>query len=317
MIRLGGRRLRLRRLGRGRDIEEYKVAFTLDGEVYAFSMQPERPKDLANCGLDESKRLFLMLGLSGSVQFMLGLLLKEQKRETVASPKTFDELIYTIQSTVGISHFYDLEAQSSEQPEDDADFAQLAMIKDGMRQLYSYVQEGADRPTKTVEEIKKTIAASTDYYSNYRLSPANYEKAQPSKIDCNDHANVKCDVLSDQGIPMHFLAIWPREPGLRWRKSWHLMATCKMNDAEFLIFDNDRSVTHWRGTLAQYGREYHELQQMEISMAVIPTVGISKYVRPYFDTPGAKFVQQGHQSIAEEQMEQLGIRPTRKEGMIA
>ena len=101
------------------------------------------------------------------------------------------------------------------------------------------------------------------------------------KGDCNDFANVICEVGYRHGYPMGIISMWPLHARDRLTKDWHQTAVlCLQENKDYLVFEFEQ-VFRWRGTL----EEYANLHGKEI----IPVGGILDW-RPTKPNPLARFM---------------------------
>jgi len=101
------------------------------------------------------------------------------------------------------------------------------------------------------------------------------------KGDCNDFANVICEVGYRHGYPMGIISMWPLRVQDRLSKDWHQTAVlCLQENSDYLIFEFEQ-VFRWRGTLQEYAR-YHEKE-------IIPFGGVIDW-RPTKKNPLARFM---------------------------
>jgi len=257
-----------------------------------------------------SRRFFLYSAATQGA--LVALLSTEEERPALDKPLSLDKLLYLIRSDIGEMEYRQLFAESPKEKDmpasENPGIAPLSMIKNALGKLQTQGSNLREDPERTVSDIQGTMSASVEYVSTYRLSAESAASNDVQRIDCNDHANIACERLSHYGIPMYLLSIWPLDPQDRFTHDWHQMAACKLDDDEYLILDNAHSLTHWHGSLAQFGREYKEIRGSSVPMAVIPYAGISRYVQAKYDCSASKVLLQiRHMTQKEDLMEALEL----------
>ena len=91
------------------------------------------------------------------------------------------------------------------------------------------------------------------YASEFRMGLEEFQE-HGWKGDCNDFANVICEVGYRHGYPMGIISMWPLRVSDRLTKDWHQTAVlCLHENSDYLIFEFEQ-VFRWRGTLQEYAR---------------------------------------------------------------
>lgn len=222
--------------------------------------------------------------------------------------QSVDDLLYHCRSALG-----DLRIDERMSPMEERDLpsdpgiAPGAMIRTAASKLWEKCKALCDRPSQTAGELKDDVCASARYVRDYRMSEDTVNAVDPSRIDCNDHAEVTCERLTRRGLPMYLLSIWPEDPGNRFDHAWHQMAVCKVADKTFLIFDNG-TATLWHGSLAVFARQYGAA----VTMRLVPRVGISAFTEPKYDNGVSKLLVQAKHGVTEEEMQSLDLHEQRQ-----
>lgn len=258
-----------------------------------------------------SRRFFLYSTVTQAA--LVALLSTSDERPTLDEPLSLNDLLHMIRTEIGEMQYQKLYAMSPDEEDmpatENPGVAPLSMVKNALQKLQNQGTNLRDDPERTVGQIQGAMSASVEYVSTYRLSAESASATDAQTIDCNDHANVTCERLTKRGIPMYLLSIWPLDPNDRFTYDWHQMAACRIGEREYLIFDNSHTLTHWKGTLSQFAREYHTIRGSSVPMSVIPHAGISQYVPPKFDCSASKFLLQiRHMTNNEDTMETLNVR---------
>ncbi|MFH1670268.1 MAG: hypothetical protein ABIA92_01640 [Patescibacteria group bacterium] len=153
------------------------------------------------------------------------------------------------------------------------------------------------------ENLGEMIANSFRWANSYQLSEEAASHLDQSALDCNDTARRTCDRLSKHSIPMYLLSICPQNARQLFEYEWHQMATCKMGREYYLVIDNESRATLWHGTL----HEFVAQRDSDVSMRILPMVGISRYIEPKHDIAPSKFLMQLVHAEGENDMEWLNI----------
>ena len=222
--------------------------------------------------------------------------------------QTIDDVLYHCRSALG-----DVRIDERMAPPEEGDLppdpglAPFGMIRAASGKLWGKCKALCARPADTATEIKDDVCDSVRYVRDYRMSEEDMNAVDPSRIDCNDRAEVTCERLSRIGLPMYLLSIWPEDPRCRFDHAWHQMAACKLADDTFLIFD-DQHVTLWHGSLDVFARQYAST----VTMRLVPRVGISAFAEPKYDNGVSKLLVQAKHSVSEGDMQSLDLHERRQ-----
>ncbi|MFH1444467.1 MAG: hypothetical protein ABIG34_03695 [Candidatus Peregrinibacteria bacterium] len=274
--------------------------------------RPLHPKRSSIADLSLLRRLAILGVLCGSTGEMMQTKTPHPiPSAAVQHVQTMDDLLYTIRSQLG-----DITVEEQVMSPDDADLppdpgvAPYEMTKAGLAKLWSMCEKLWSEPSEAAVDISHDVEASARYLRDYRMNDDQVRSSEPSALDCNDHANVTCERLQEQGMPMYLLSIWPEDPARRFDKGWHQMAVCKVREDCYFIFD-DQKATLWHGSLAAFARQYGS----DMHTRIIPYVGISTYAEPKYDNFASKFLIQGRHGIpSEADMQSLDL-PVRGESL--
>ena len=157
------------------------------------------------------------------------------------------------------------------------------------------IQKETERPEGVRNPVK--------YTKEYRRSREECHAVPEEYLDCNDFTNWVCEYLDTYGVPMYMISIWARNPADGFRK-WHILAACKLGHRDYVIVDNARNVTMWRGSLGAFVDEYDSSGVTEVPC------GISRYEKPHYDCPASRYALQYLHAIgSEEDIEVVERRP--------
>ncbi|OIO55160.1 hypothetical protein AUJ46_01780 [Candidatus Peregrinibacteria bacterium CG1_02_54_53] len=282
-------------------------------EKFAASAQNERcvqrrplhPKRSSIADMSILRRLAIIGVICGATNEMAQTKIPYEAPPAVTQNlRTMDDILYTVRAELGdISIEEQVMSPNDVALPPDPGIAPFAMTKAGIAKLWSMCEKLWSEPGEAAIDISHDVEASARYLQDYRLSKDEASQIDPERLDCNDHANVTCERLQQQGMPMYLLSIWPEDPSKRFDKGWHQMAVCKVREDCYFIFD-DQKMTLWHGSLAAFARQYGS----DICTRIIPYVGISTYVEPKYDNFVSKFLVQGlHGTEDERNMRSLNL----------
>ena len=236
-----------------------------------------------------------VLAVNSITAGVIGALLQPKNREESKNIPELDHYSFhrLVESALGDVSFQ-VGYSRTFSPEEHSDIAPVQMASAAMERLGE-------------ENIIEVVCSAYEWASNYQISYEEASRIQGATFDCNDPARHVCEKLSQPGIPMYFLSIWPKQPRDRLFHDWHQMAVCKLDDRYFFVVDNAKEGIYWHGSLQEFVTELSAEQS--VPRSIIPGVGIAEFVEPRYDVAPAKFLLQFAHMRNEGEMKSLGIHP--------
>lgn len=118
----------------------------------------------------------------------------------------------------------------------------------------------------TVEDFQEFLDANTTqalpgdvptFVTTFRQPPERFQREKWSG-PCNSFAEFAAYWAYVHGGTPYIVTLWPNGILDKCRENWHQIAVCRTHETELFIFNN-KSVTGWRGTIAEYvEKEYPE-----------------------------------------------------------
>lgn len=120
-------------------------------------------------------------------------------------------------------------------------------------------------PTGKVDPV-----AFGNFFQNFRLSFAEWQKGGYTQGSCNTYAETACEVLSQsphERYPMHILTYWPADLKKRFRDPWHSTAAYPMANGEWCIIDDAMRTLTYVPSPEIYGKRW------DLELASTPVLG--------------------------------------------